>query len=334
MSRILNIGDLISSRPDILDLILGDRPIAELFDLPTTISTDRVAEYKRLYHGVGNTRVKLFALPNGDRVVLKQECTNAVGGSHYSRYWLPYLFIAETLGIIAPNRTHLIEVTSGNSGLTLALAAHPLGYAVTLIAPKMLPAVRLKPLGEAGAHVITVEGYIKECVGQLRRFLTTGQYFTPNHSEEASDLLVHIMRRVALEAIADYPNIISATTALGNGCSAVGLLQPFQQYLPSVKRRIYWPSDDFDTPVLGLCIQEIELRHLNLAKAMAQHVRIHGRLNDVIHGVQERIDLLGSNLGWSTYLGLHAILEALPNSTAMADGQDHFMVCYDSGDRY
>lgn len=330
MSRVQNIGDLWHQRPDIKALVEGDGPIEQLFNLPDTLPADRVAIYRDLYAGVGHTRVKELALPDGGRVVLKQECTNPMGGSHYARYWVPYLFIAETLGVISPGETHLLEITSGNSGLTLAKAAKRLGYGATLLTPAMLPEKRLAPIRAEGAEVETVEGYVQECVWRLRRLLTTKKYFTPNHSEEASDLLVHVMRRISLEAIAAYPDIRTASSALGNGCSTVGLLRPFQQYRPNVQRRVYWPGEDFDTPVYGLYIQNVEFRHLPVALGMAEHVRIHGKLADLKKDVEGRIDLKGSDLGWSTYLGLHTIL----SNPFAAKGGDHFMVCYDSGDRY
>jgi len=329
MKRNPNIGELIHQRPDLLKWVQGDEPLDGLFDLPSNLDPDRVALYKTLHQGVGHTPVHQLTLPNGARLHLKMESRNAMGGSHYSRYWLPYLFLAESLGAIVPGETHLVEVTSGNSGLTLALASKALGYAVTLLAPHVLSEKRISPIKDAGAEVVVVEGYVKECVGLMRRMLTTGKYFTPNHSEERIDLLVHAMRRISLEYLAEHPSPTAAFAALGNGCSTVGLLKPFMDHHLSTERYVYWPAKDFDRPVVGLMIQEVDLRHIALAKATGHHRQIPGSLPAIMHEVKSTVDLGDLDPGWSTYLGIWLAMQTLAQPQ-----QNGFMVCYDGGARY
>jgi len=252
-----------------------------------------------------------------------------MGGSHYSRYWIPYLFLAESLGAIEPGVTRLVEVTSGNSGLTLALAAKSLGYDVTLLAPQLLPEKRVQPIRDAGAEVIVVEGYVKECVAMMRRMLAGGQYFTPNHSEERIDLLVHAMRRISLEYLRKHPVPDAVFAALGNGCSTVGLLQPFMDQNLSTERYVYWPAKDFDRPVVGLMIQEVELRHIAVAKAAGHQRQIPGSLPVIMNEVKSAVALGDLDPGWSTYLGIWLAMQTLEQPHQIG-----FMVCYDGGQRY
>jgi len=329
MKRKPNIGELIHQRPDFLELIQGDGDLEGLFALPSELSGERIALYKHLYSGVGHTPVRTLELEGGATLHLKMECRNAMGGSHYSRYWVPYLFLAESLGAIEPGGTRLVEVTSGNSGLTLALAAKPLGYDVTLLAPSILPEKRVQPIRDAGAEVIVVEGYVKECVGQMRRLLASGNYFTPNHSEERTDLLVHAMRRVSLEYLRDHPAPDSVFAALGNGCSTVGILKPFMERHLGTGRHVYWPAKSFDTPVVGLMIQEVDLRHISLAQAMGRNHALEGRLEEVKQQVRNHMDMSGFDPGWSTWLGIYLALGVLPPGQATG-----LLTCYDSGERY
>lgn len=328
MKRKPNIGELIHQRPDLLEWIQGDGDLEGLFALPSPLPAERVALYRELHEGVGHTPVRTLELPGGARLHLKMECANAMGGSHYSRYWLPYLYIAESLGAIEPGISRLVEVTSGNSGLTLALAAKRLGYAVTLLAPKLLPEKRVRPIREAGAEVIVVEGYVKECVGQMRRLLASGNYFTPNHSEERTDLLVHAMRRISLEYLREHPAPDSVFAALGNGCSTVGILQPFQENHPGTARHVYWPAKSFDTPVVGLMIQEVDLRHILVAQTMGTTHAVEGKLSEVKQYVRDHVDMSGFDPGWSTWLGIYLAIHSLPSATT------GFLTCYDGGERY
>lgn len=328
MKRAPNIGELIHQRPDILELIQGEGDLEKLFMLPSPLAGSRVALYRHLHLGVGHTPVRKLALPGDAHLHLKLESANAMGGSHYSRYWLPYLFIAESLGAIEPGRTRLVEVTSGNSGLTLALAAKALDYDVTLLAPRLLPERRIQPIRDAGAEVIVVEGYVKECVSQMRRMLATGGYFTPNHSEERTDLLVHAMRRISLEYLREHPAPDAVFAALGNGCSTVGILQPFQDKHPVTARHVYWPAKSFDTPVVGLMIQEVDLRHIHVAQSMGTTHAVEGKLGEVKQYVRDQVDMSGFDPGWSTWLGIHLAIHSLPSGTT------GFLTCYDGGERY
>lgn len=329
MKRRPNIGELIHQRPDLLELIQGDGDLEGLFALPTNLPPERMSLYRKLYSGVGHTSVRALKLPGGATLHLKLECDNAMGGSHYSRYWIPYLFIAESLGAIKPGHTRLVEVTSGNSGLTLALAAKPLGYDVTLLAPSILPEKRVQPIRDAGAEVVVVEGYVKECVGQMRRMLATGDYFTPNHSEERTDLLVHAMRRISLEYLRDYPAPDTVFAALGNGCSTVGILQPFMDRHPGTARHVYWPAKEFDTPVVGLMIQEVDLRHIAVAKTSGNNRAIPGKLAEVKRHVYDHVDMSDFDPGWSTWLGIYLAIHTLTTPATIGFG-----VCYDGGARY
>ena len=169
--RYNTIDAVLDSRQDIKDFMESDIDMHHLFDLPCSISEERVALYKKLYMGVGNTPCYTVHLPNDNILRVKMEYANAMGNNHYSRCWIPYLFIAEILGVIIPWETHLLEVTSGSAGISLAMAAKHLGYELTLVIPEELPSGRTAPMEYYGANLVRVPGYIDLCIRELRRLL-------------------------------------------------------------------------------------------------------------------------------------------------------------------
>ena len=182
------------NRQDIKDFMDSDADMRHLFELPTAILKERVALYKKLYMGVGDTPCYTVHLPNDNILRVKMEYANAMGNNHYSRCWIPYLFIAETLGVITPGETHLLEVTSGSAGISLSMAAKFLSYELTLVIPDELPSGRTAPMEYYGAEIVRVPGYIEDCIKELRRLLIKNDYFPCNHSEESADILVKIDR--------------------------------------------------------------------------------------------------------------------------------------------
>lgn len=330
MGKFRDITDFQGRRDDVLNFIKGDAPLSLVFDLPTEIPNARVELYRTLYSGVGNSRTHSVPLPNGGTAHLKLECNNSMGGSHYARFWLPYLFIAETLGMIVPGNSRLLEVTSGSSGIALAMAAQKLGYQLTIITPDVLPEVRIAPMLAANAEVVPVKGYILECQSLLRRMLGTRLYFAPNHSEELSDLLIHSMRRISLEYQSEYGTPDHAYAALGNGCSTIGLLLPYKESLSIDARWVYWPADDFDRLVFGMFLSPIELKHVPQAISLGRNYRISGSIETIQQEVFRSIDLDGLQPGWSTLLGLSAAMDV----DRQEPEKTHFLVCYDNIGRY
>ncbi len=98
--------------------------------------------YKYIEDFVGNTPlVRLKRLP-GDtsNIVLVKLEGNNPAGSVKDRPALSMIRQAEARGDIKPGDT-LVEATSGNTGIALAMAAAMMGYRMVLIMPKKIPAL-------------------------------------------------------------------------------------------------------------------------------------------------------------------------------------------------
>ncbi|MFC4158057.1 cysteine synthase CysM [Chitinimonas lacunae] len=113
--------------------------------------------YSTLEDFVGNTPlVKLKRLPRGrGNVVLAKLEGNNPAGSVKDRPALSMIRRAEQRGDIRPGDT-LIEATSGNTGIALAMAAAMRGYRMVLIMPEHLSVERRQTMKAFGAEIILV----------------------------------------------------------------------------------------------------------------------------------------------------------------------------------
>lgn len=100
-------------------------------------------DFPTLQHCVGNTPlVRLQRLPGDTRnVILAKLEGNNPAGSVKDRPALSMIVNAERRGEIHPG-DRLIEATSGNTGIALAMAAALMGYRMTLIMPENMSAER------------------------------------------------------------------------------------------------------------------------------------------------------------------------------------------------
>ncbi|MBK1693331.1 cysteine synthase B [Chromatium weissei] len=111
--------------------------------------------YQTLEHCVGNTPlVRLQRLPCvTDNLLLAKLEGNNPAGSVKDRPALNMIRCAEERGTIKPGDT-LIEATSGNTGIALALAAAIKGYRMRLIMPEHMSAERRGAMASFGAEIV------------------------------------------------------------------------------------------------------------------------------------------------------------------------------------
>ena len=328
--NIINLSDLINSYPELDDFINGTDDIAKIFDFKVNIDPERKNKYKRIYEGIGNTCVYNVRLNNNNLLKIKMEYTNPMGNSHYSRFWIPYLYISEILGKIKPNDT-ILEITSGNSGLALAMAAKELNFKLKILVPEILPAKRIEPMEHFGAEIIKTKGYVKECIYRLRKELVKHkEYVITNHSEEKSDFIIKIMKRIGHEyftknGIPDY--ILSG---IGNGTSTLALYDYFGNKQKKPKYIGYYPKTDEKAITFGLYKNNTPLRHVPVAIEKSDRIFSNEIFN--IDKIREifKYDSEIYNLGHSTLYGI-AIAMHLAEEVR---NQTFLLIGYDKNDRY
>ena len=120
-----------------------------------------------ILEAVGNTpMVRLNRMVGDDcaRILVKFEGLN-VGGSIKTRTALNMIEQAEKAGLITKD-TIIVEPTSGNQGIGLALVGAVKGYKTIIIMPDSVSAERMKLVRHYGAKVLTIHdaGDIGKCI--------------------------------------------------------------------------------------------------------------------------------------------------------------------------
>ena len=124
--------------------------------------------YNNILEAVGNTPlIRLNHMTGSDdaEILVKFEAMNA-GGSIKTRTALHMIETAEEKGLIQPGKTTIVEPTSGNQGIGLALIGAVKGYQTKIIMPDSVSEERRKLVQNYGAEVILIhdEGNIGACI--------------------------------------------------------------------------------------------------------------------------------------------------------------------------
>ncbi|MBT9612082.1 MAG: cysteine synthase CysM [Burkholderiales bacterium] len=134
--------------------------------------------YKTIEQFVGNTPlVKLKRLPGetSNTVLVKLEGNNPAG-SVKDRPALSMIQHAEARGDIQPGDT-LIEATSGNTGIALAMAAAMRGYRMILVMPEHMSVERRQVMRAFGAEIVLTSqaGSMEEAIDMANRMQAEGR---------------------------------------------------------------------------------------------------------------------------------------------------------------
>ncbi|MBQ2676202.1 MAG: cysteine synthase A [Clostridia bacterium] len=122
-----------------------------------------------ILEAMGNTpiiRLQHMTSPDDAQILVKFEGLN-VGGSIKTRTAFNMITDAESKGLLGPD-TIIVEPTSGNQGIGLALVGAVKGYKVKIIMPDSVSEERRKLVNQYGAEVILVhdDGNIGLCIEQ------------------------------------------------------------------------------------------------------------------------------------------------------------------------
>lgn len=129
--------------------------------------------YGNILEAVGGTpliRLNRMRDPDGAEILVKFEGLN-VGGSIKTRTALNMIEEAEKAGKIVPGKTIIVEPTSGNQGIGLALIGAVRGYQTIIIMPDSVSEERRKLVKHYGAEVILIHdaGNIGDCIEECQK---------------------------------------------------------------------------------------------------------------------------------------------------------------------
>lgn len=188
---------------------------------------------------IGNTpMIKLNRLTDGDgaEVVVKLEEFNP-GGSVKTRIALNMIREAEASGQLKPGGT-IVEPTSGNTGIGLALVGAALGYKVLLTMPETMSIERRRLLAAFGAELILTPGE-RGMPGAIEKALELAKanesYFIPQQFENPANPAIH-KQTTAREILRDTDGRIDAFVAgVGTGGTLTGVGEVLKEEIPGVR---------------------------------------------------------------------------------------------------
>ncbi len=187
---------------------------------------------------IGNTphiRInRLFGATH--KVYIKSERANP-GGSIKDRIALSMVEAAEKSGALKVGGT-IIEPTSGNTGVGLAMVAAVKGYKLILVMPDSMSVERRRLMLAYGASFVLTprEKGMNGSIAKATELLAqTPNSWMPQQFENAANIDVHV-RTTALEIAADFPNGIDALiTGVGTGGHLTGCAQVLKAKWPNLK---------------------------------------------------------------------------------------------------
>ena len=194
---------------------------------------------------IGNTphiRInKLFGSTH--KVYVKSERSNP-GGSIKDRIALAMIEDAEKSGVLKPGAT-IIEPTSGNTGVGLALVAAVKGYKLILVMPDSMSIERRRLMLAYGASfdLTPREKGMKGAIARAQELAEqTPNSWIPQQFENPSNIDVHV-RTTALEIANDFPDGVDVIiTGVGTGGHLTGVAQVLKAKWPQLKVYAVEPS--------------------------------------------------------------------------------------------
>jgi [CysO sulfur-carrier protein]-thiocarboxylate-dependent cysteine synthase len=293
-----------------------------------------MVRYDSLLASVGGT--PLVGLPNLSpspdvRLWAKLEDRNPTG-SIKDRPALAMIEEAEKDGTLRPGVT-ILEPTSGNTGISLAMAAKLKGYRIVCVMPENTSEERRQLLRMWGAEIIS-----SPAAGGSNEAVRVAKGIADEHPDwvmlyqygNAANALAH-ERGTGPELLADLPSITHFVAGLGTTGTLMGVGRFFREAKPEV--RIVAAEPRYGELVYGLRnLDEGFVPELYDASLIDARFSVGPR--DAVRRVRELLELEGIFAGISTGAILHAALAQAAKAQKSGEAADIAFVVCDGGWKY
>ena len=293
-----------------------------------------MVRYDSLSDSVGQT--PLIGLPNlsprdGVRLWAKMEDRNPTG-SIKDRAALNMIRRAEEQGLLRPGST-ILEPTSGNTGISLAMAAKLKGYRLICVMPENTSVERKQLLAMWGAEVVSSPAaggsneavrVAKELSADHSDWVMLYQYGNPANAE------AHYLT-TGPEILADLPEVTHVVAGLGTTGTLMGIGRFMAEHKPEVK--IVAAEPRYGELVYGLRnIDEGFVPELYDPSLVTSRFSVGSR--DAVRRVRELLEREGIFAGLSTGAILHAALAQAARAAKAGESADIVLIICDAGWKY
>ena len=212
--------------------------------------------YGNILEAIGNTpMIRLNRMPEegSAQVLVKMEALN-VGGSIKTRTAMNMIEQAERDGLIGKD-TIIVEPTSGNQGIGLALVGAVKGYRTIIIMPDSVSEERRKLVRQYGAEVVLIHdaGDIGACIDEclktaLRMKDEDPRVFVPQQFENPNNTMTH-KKYTALEIMAQVAGPIDGfCSGIGTGGTITGIGEVLRAQYPDIE---IWAAEPENAAILA-----------------------------------------------------------------------------------
>jgi cysteine synthase len=293
-----------------------------------------MVRYASLAESVGHT--PLVGLPRlspneSVRLWAKLEEYNPTG-SIKDRAALQMIKVAEADGTLRPGAT-ILEPTSGNTGISLAMAAKLGGYRLICVMPENTSAERKQLLAIWGVEIVysPAAGGSNEAIRVAKRlaaehpdWVMLYQYGNPANTE------AHFLT-TGPEILEDLPEVTHVVAGLGTTGTLMGIGRFFAEKKPDVK--IIAAEPRYGELVYGLRnLEEGFVPELYDESYVTSRFSVGSR--DAVRRVRELLELEGIFAGLSSGAIVHAALAQAAKAAAAGEAADIAMIIADGGWKY
>jgi cysteine synthase len=287
---------------------------------------------------IGNTPVvklqRLFG--NSHHVYMKLERANP-GASIKDRIAKAMIEDAESKGLLKANSV-IIEPTSGNTGIGLAMVAAVKGYKLILVMPESMTLERRRVMAAYGAtfELTPREKGMKGAIARAQELLaSTPNGWMPQQFENEANIEVH-KKTTALEVLRDFPQGLDAIiTGVGTGGHITALAEVLKPKFPQLKVFAVEPAKSpvisggqpSPHPIQGIGAGFIP-KNLHTAALDGVLQVSHEDAYDLARRAAREEGLF---IGVSSGASLAAVKQKLADLPA---GASVLTFCYDTGERY
>jgi len=281
---------------------------------------------------IGNTPLVELANLNPNprvKILCKLEGCNP-GGSVKDRPALYMITKAEESGELTKGRV-ILEPTSGNTGIAIAMIGAAKGYEVQLCMPECVSAERRLILEGLGSHVIqtpakdNIDGAIRQAHALMEQ--SPGKYYMPNQYENEANVLAHF-ETTGPEVYRQTGGEVDYFVA---GMGTTGTLMGVSQYLKSVRPTVKIVGVE---PVTGHTIQGLK----NMTESMVPGIYQPDRLDckEMVEDGEafETTRLLATKEGLFVGTSAGAVVAVALRLAKMIDRGTVVVLLPDRGDRY